>query len=125
MWSVDHSQDLGQIWSLGWVLLEHAINQADQLWREVQLCHQLELLSDLLFVEVQGLHIVEVSDRVVACSAEGGDTDRENLVFLGSLVLDSIVRERRVETVSLDIRVLFSDLVILEQALDATSHSAV
>lgn len=91
MWLVDNRQDVCQSRSLIRVDCEHFADKVDELRTVAEFSHEVELLSDLVAVEGQVLHIVEVSKGVVAGAAQTSDTKGENLVLFGMYVLQSPV----------------------------------
>ena len=91
MWSVDNIENLSQVESLSWVWLKHAGDGLDELRTVSELSHEVELLVELWHVQLHVLVVIEVSDRIVACSAERGDSQGEYFVSLVVDVLHVVV----------------------------------
>lgn len=123
VWLVDDREDLSEVESLLWVDSDHSGDEVDQLRTVAEFSHEAELLVDALAVESEGLHVVEVGQRIVAGGAERCDAQCEDFVLFVMNVANSSVLEAASEVGVFNFVVVY--LVLVKETLDTTAVAVV
>jgi hypothetical protein len=117
---VDHCQDLSQSWSLDGIEVEHAGDEVDELRTVAELSHECQLLADAIIGQSESLHVVEVSQWVVASGAERCNTESKDLILLIVDVSDTSIMELTSKVRVSNLVVI--DLLVIEDTLDSASE---